>query len=307
MTGFVMVPGWLLARGVTPIALAVYVHLAAHGTWNPGTARYDECRPAIATLAAEAGISENSVRKGLRELLDLGALQAGGKRYDATGGQLPTVYRVIFGEVVAPGGFTSCTPPVHEVKGGGSPPAPNQEPSTKNPHQDSSDATAPNGGTILKDWIDYLSAQGVRTLPGQTKARYGKELKQALADGFEVRLIKHALNLLFQRGKVHNPQLLPSLLIEVQSARSVSGPPAAKPYVQLADEYKAGKAQVEKAYLELAQQLIDGGMPATEAVKVARQQVHERLAAGVSLETCTSSPYIDGVILDEEPKEVEGS
>lgn len=306
-TGFVMIPGWLLDLKPSGNAMLAYCQLASFGTWNPGTGAYDECRPALGTLAERAGISESGLRRALRELMDKGAVVAGGARYDARGGQLPTVYRVIFGVVAPPGG-------VSPVTGGGvtggtpgvSPVTPNQEPSTKNQHQDSSDAAAPNGGTILKEWIDYLSEQGVKTLPGQTKARYGKELKQALADGFPVKLIKHALSLLLQRGKVHNPQLLPSLLIEVQSSRSVSGPPASKPFVQQADEYKGRKVEAERAHSAMVDELIEQGLNVRDAVARA-DEAKRAFLAQEPVASSSGVAYIDGVILSEDPKEVTGS
>lgn len=287
-----MVPGWLLEKRVSPMGLAVYVHMASHGTWNPGTARYDECRPAIATLCAETGLSEGSVRKALRELLDHGALTVGGKRYDSRGGQLPMVYRVIFGEVVPPGGITRNTPPPQPDTPPGVPPnEPNQEPSTKNQHQELQDADAPSASKLLADWIDWLKAKGIETLPGQTKARYGKELKQALADGFSVKVIGKALQTLYQRGKASNPQLLPHILIEVQAIEPVSSPPRqqAKSFRQM----DAEAADAETARMRVAQDLIDQGMQPRAAYNRAK-----------AMETNAGVPYIEGECIDTTAREV---
>lgn len=86
----------------------------------------------------------------------------------------------------------------------------------------------------------------------------------------------------------------------------MSGPPAPKPFVQQADEYKSRKAQAEKAHGLMVDELLEGGTPLKEALA----QADEAKRAFLAQEPVASSsfvPYIEGVILAEEPKEVTGS
>jgi DNA-binding Lrp family transcriptional regulator len=285
-----------------------YCQLASFGTWNPGTGVYDECRPALGTLAERAGMSESNLRRALRALLEKGAIVAGGARYDAKGGQLPTVYRVIFGVLAPPGGVPPVTGGGAARDRGGVPPvAPNQEPSTKNQHQEVLDADAPSAQTILKLFLDYLAAQGITTLHGQTKARLGKEIKAAIDGKVPEKLIRHALHLLYLKGKIGNPSLLPHLIIEVQQAKPVSGPPASKPFVQQADEYKSRKARAEKAHGLLVDHLMETeGKSLAEALAEADEAKRAYLAQE-PVASSSSVAYIEGVILPEDPKEVTGS
>lgn len=108
-TGFGMVPGWLMLRRPSANAVLVYVHLAMHGWFNQGTATYEECKPSKKTLAngdpkrgyPGCGLGEQTVARALRELETLGAI-VGEPRWDAKGGQLPNVYRLMFGGVAEP-------------------------------------------------------------------------------------------------------------------------------------------------------------------------------------------------------------
>jgi len=121
--GFGMVPGWLLVQQPSANALLVYVHLAMFGTFNPGTATYEQCRPSAKTLAngdpkrdyPGTGLSINTVRRALTELEALGAI-VGEPAYDSRGGQLPNVYRLQFGTLHQPGGLpTGGYPPYPPV------------------------------------------------------------------------------------------------------------------------------------------------------------------------------------------------
>ncbi len=105
--GFAMVPGWLLRQKPSANAILVYVHLAMHGTFNVGEARYDSCRPSKKTLANGSpdrgypgcGLSEQVIGRALRELEGLGAIKGEPFFHPRTGAQQPNVYRLIFGEV----------------------------------------------------------------------------------------------------------------------------------------------------------------------------------------------------------------
>src|SRR5215207_7019774 len=145
--GFVMVPAWLRRKKPSGNAVLIYVNLAAFGTWNPETGSYDECRPALATLAEESGLSTATVKRALAELYGLGAVERT-VVIDVLDGQRPSVYRVLFGSVVepskvpAPGGSQVSapritgdppqpTPPLTGDLGGGSRVSHYSEPLTK--------------------------------------------------------------------------------------------------------------------------------------------------------------------------------
>ncbi|MCX5070843.1 helix-turn-helix domain-containing protein [Micromonospora lupini] len=205
--GFAMVPAWLVWKQPTANALTVYVHLALYGTFNPGTATYEQCRPSKRTLAKGdpkkgypgTGLSESTVGRALRELEALNAIK-GEEQYDpATGAQLPTVYRLIFGQVVEetaaqtpvspvtpPPRVTSDTPSPHvtgdtpppitseegaHVTGDTPPVSPvthNQEPHTKNHLTQSSDHPADDrrgGDGELLDEPIQMSLDGAIPAP----------------------------------------------------------------------------------------------------------------------------------------------
>jgi hypothetical protein len=106
--GYAMVPAWLAWKQPSPNALLVYVHLALFGTFNPGTATYEQCRPSKKTLAKGdpdrkykgTGLSESTVGRALRELERLGGIVGEPSFDEKDGSQGPTVYRVVFGAVV---------------------------------------------------------------------------------------------------------------------------------------------------------------------------------------------------------------
>jgi hypothetical protein len=263
-----MVPEWLRVRKPGGAAILVYITLASFGTWNPGSARYDECRPSVPTLAEETGLGESTVRRAIKDLTQLGALEVGGVRRAANGGELPRVYRVVFGQVTAP---PSQVPPpgTPDGTGGVSPDTPggvpemtpNQEPSTKNQHQDflPQDAAADNAGKILKGLIDWLRLpeQGPVELPSRIRGMYAKGIKKLLDEGSDPIRIKLALGRMHDRGKIGSPSLLDSFVVEVQ-CRPVSAPPAApKTFKQMDrddDQAKAKRAEAIDAALVLIQQ-----------------------------------------------------
>jgi hypothetical protein len=133
--GYAMVPGWLLLKEPSPNALVVYVHLAMHGTFNTGEARYEQCRPSKKTLAEGdprrgypgCGLGERTIGRALRELEDLKAIKGEPYFDPKTGAQGATVYRLIFGEIAeepddlpmeeTAGGhpMSPVTPPAHET------------------------------------------------------------------------------------------------------------------------------------------------------------------------------------------------
>lgn len=171
--GFVMIPGWLLDKRPSGNAISAYGHLARRGTFSPGDGTYEECRPSMATLAKDMGVSPDTARRALQELVTLGAI-VGRARFAADGSQLPTAYRVIFGSLTEPaesadtaaasaetsdppgksnrGGLANPIGGASQVCEGGTPnfarpplanSRDNQEPLTNNPHQEEQNLAAP--------------------------------------------------------------------------------------------------------------------------------------------------------------------
>jgi hypothetical protein len=302
-----MVPSWFLDRHPSGTALLAYVALASFGTYNPGTGRYEECRPSIAVLAQRAGVSESHLRRGLAECIELGGVQAVQKRASSKGGSLPTLYRVVFGEVCAPppvegGGTAGGTPPGTAGDTPGVPPvAPNQEGSTQNPspREDPFDAEAsPNAGLIVKGFIDWLAGldEPVKLTPSVI-ARYGREIKTLLGAGFSESLIKRALVVATERGQVSWPSRLQSFVVEVQN-RPVSGPPAAPraPQFKNSEEQAIERRRVRHARAKVLDELMAQGLTfdeAKERIEGATDEDYLKLVA-----PSTVAGYIDGDVID---------
>lgn len=317
-----MFPDWFRRRKPSGPEVLVYINLAAHGTWNPASGTYDECRPSVPTIAEETELSENTVRKALRGLLEHGALQAGGKRYDEKGGQLPTVYRAVFGLVVAPP--QNLNPPTAESEGEGvqknTPPGVpnsegNQEPSTKNQDTKSSfDAEAsPTAQTIIRGFIDWLALpeQSAVQLTKRVIGIYAKTIKQLLGEGFEEILIKRALVEMHQRGMTGRPTLLEGFVVQVQN-RPVSAPPASRP--KLFEEMREDRTAQRKTRSQMIDATMDRlkvenpGMGIAEVVRQAADMVDAHLKDhSDQLKGRTVTGYIDGDVIDNASKEVTGS
>ena len=105
-----MVPAWLRRKKPSGNALLVYVNLAAFGAWNPETGAYEECRPALASLADECGLSPATTKRALAELYGLGAVERRAVWGAEDNRRLPSIYRVIFGAVVEPSEVPAETP-----------------------------------------------------------------------------------------------------------------------------------------------------------------------------------------------------
>jgi hypothetical protein len=134
LAGYVMVPSWFRAKRPSANALLVYVTLAAYGTFDTQAGVYAECRPRLSTIVEDSGLSESTVKRSIGELLELGAVTRRLRFADDGKTPLPTVYRVVFGELLEPSGSTG------EPTGGsadeprvGPPVGSDQEPSTQNP------------------------------------------------------------------------------------------------------------------------------------------------------------------------------
>lgn len=99
-SGYVMVPGWLVQRGLTPDETHVYVHLAMHGTFSPGTGTYESIWPSMTRLSRGAseegypgegypgtGMSKRRIREAIDGLVSKGGLVVT-PRYAQDGAQL---------------------------------------------------------------------------------------------------------------------------------------------------------------------------------------------------------------------------
>lgn len=194
-----MVPGWLLDRQPSGNALLAYVHLAKRGTWNPGTGTYDECRPSMGTLGADMKGSEDKARRGVRELIELGAVKRR-QRFDANGGELPAMYQVIFGTVVGPpvlpeggsqicdgggsqkrdgGGSKSATTPVANLRHNQEPL--NQEPLNQEKHSRASRSKSATAAAA-DSFEEWYAAYPIKRDRGAAAKAYTKALTKAAGD-----------------------------------------------------------------------------------------------------------------------------
>jgi hypothetical protein len=93
----------------------------------------------------------------------------------------------------------------------------------------------------------------------------------------------------------------------MEGVRPISGPPASKPFVQQADEYKSRRARAEKAHGLLVDHLMETeGKTLAEALAEADEAKRAYLAQE-PVASSSAVAYIEGVILPEDPKEVTGS
>lgn len=306
--GFVMVPGWLLARKPSGSDLLVYCNLGSHGTWNPGTGKYDECRPAVPTIAEETGLSENTVRKSIKNLVEIAAIEPGAPRYDARGGQLPTVYRVVFGQVAPPP--QNLNPPGSESEGGvvqpDTPPGvpksePNQEPSTKNPDTQNEKASPSRARRIPDDWkpSPELAAWCLANLvPG---ARWSDESRR-----FVIAQTDMFMDHFRASGKPYKDwDATWRNWMRRAFARDWRGPrpgSAAPTSGAPAGQYKsaavqnAERAERQSTIYKLADELMDKrGMDVDAAIKAATQAIEqrEREGATIGVDPCTVLSYIE--------------
>jgi hypothetical protein len=223
--GFAMVPGWLAKMKPSANAILVYVHLAMFGTFNPGSATYDQCRPSKKTLAhgdakrgyPGTGLSESTVGRALRELEALGAIK-GEPAWDDKGGQLPTVYRLVFGGVVqempekpplslvTPPPVTGDTgAPATDETPGVSPVTHNQEPFTKNPDTKKKIKTPPTPAPTPAPASATAEAEtgGDSTPPADNPAPTGLDLlvaELATAGRWDPDAVREVLLALADRG-----------------------------------------------------------------------------------------------------------
>jgi hypothetical protein len=311
MSGFTMFPEWLRAQKPEPAEVVAYLALAAFGTFNPSTGSYHECRPSIPTLAEETGLSENTLRKAIRSLLQRGALLAGGKRYDEKGGQLPTVYRVVFGVVTPPqnlnqGGADPEGGPVQADTPGGVPKSEgNQEPPTNNPTPKPS--ASPRGSRLPEGWmpgqhlVDWCAAELV---PGGRWSEHTRDFVRRQTGKFADywRAAPGQRGVKKDWDATWRNWMRTAFERDFRPANApISGPPAGA--FPTTAERNAAQRDRQMAQAKRAQDLMDQqGLDAREAYKRAGEEIAQN-----GMRTSTQTGYIDGVVIESGQKEVTGN
>lgn len=148
-----MVPAWLRLAKPSGNAVLAYVTLASYGTFDTDAGVYEECRPRLSVMMVDSGMSESTLKRALSELLKLGAVERTERWAEDGKTRLPSIYRVIFGSIVGPTGFTGGpTPGVTDDPTLGPPVTYNQEPSTQNPPTKKPSASQ-RGTRLPEDWV----------------------------------------------------------------------------------------------------------------------------------------------------------
>lgn len=149
-----MFPEWLRAKKPSPNAYVAYVTLGSFGTFNPRTGCYDECRPSMARMCEESGLSESVMKRAILELIKIGGARRR-LRFKADGSPAPSSYELVFGEVREPspnsadlGGAASGPTWGQERAQVGPSADPNQEPSTNNPLPKTGMSTSCHGSQL---------------------------------------------------------------------------------------------------------------------------------------------------------------
>ncbi len=75
--------------------------------------------------------------------------------------------------------------------------------------------TPPNAGLILRDFLDYCTEQEIQ-IPEKLKGHYAAEIKKAVDEKFETKLIKNALASMLDDDVANRPSLLSNRLVEIQ-------------------------------------------------------------------------------------------
>lgn len=302
-----MIPGWLFALKPDANDLLVYATLARFGRFDTLAGVYEECRPALSTIAEQAGISVSSVKRGIGNLLRLGAVERQQRWAEDGKTQLPSVYRVIFGSIIGPqeqGGFTG--EPRGESTGepgGGSPVSQDPEPSTQN--QDTQKPSAsPRGTRLTKDWrpSEDLIEWARTNAPGVGWKEHEKFVDYWLAKPGKggVKLDWDATWRNWMRRASERVVL----------ANGSSSGQQNVTYTQRNDLYRIAKDQLKLQQSDMIEKLIEKGVPTAQAFKAGEAWLTEQITrlASSPVETNAGVPYIDGVVLQgNDPKEVTGS
>lgn len=105
-----MIPNWLLLKQPTGNAILTYCHLARFGTLDHEIGEWTDIFPSMSLLQERTGLAENTLRRCLSELEDLGALTRETRARD-NGSQTTNRYRLFFGTLAPPPQQLVPTPP----------------------------------------------------------------------------------------------------------------------------------------------------------------------------------------------------
>ena len=291
MSGYVMIPGWLLQAQPSGNAVLIYATLASFGTFDTAAGTYEECRPALATIVERSGMSLSNVKRAIAELLDLKAVTRTERFADDGRTQLPSVYRVVFGAIVGPGGSAGGPPPPSTGGPRGGPRADqNQEPSTQNPDTKKPSAS-PRGTRVPDDFkpSDEMVAWARQHAPGVGWREHDRFMDYWRAQPGQrgVKLDWVATWRNWMRKAADD---------RIASARPTSGPP-------LFEERREQRQQEQRTAAQIADQLIaeDPKLPIAEALRLARELLTlQGQVDGKSLNGRAPTGYIDGEVIDDQ-------
>ena len=108
---FSIIPEWLIESQVSDNAVRVYATLCRYADKIDGT-----CWPSISTIGKRCGKSPSSVKRGIKELKDIGAIEVKPRFLEDNAGQTSNLYIIKFN----PAYKTDTTPHIKDDTGGSS-------------------------------------------------------------------------------------------------------------------------------------------------------------------------------------------
>lgn len=300
-SGYVLVPSWLLDLQPDGAELRAYCHLASFGRFDTAKGLYEECRPSLASLSERSGLSETHLKRALSGLLGKGAIERT-QRYAEDGKTcLPSVYRVIFGSLVGPGGAASG-PGGGAADGpeGGPPVGRNPEPDTQNQSTQKKDTSSapPRRGTRLPE--DFVVSEQMRAwyrdnvgarINGAAEHEKFMDYWRAAAGAKGVKLDWPATWRNWMRTAMERAGTAPT------SGAPAGAAAAGKPRYPSAAERERARMESEQEILLAAEKHVEehGGNPEDGAAVFA---VVARIKSGeLPLAGRTVMPYIEGEIV----------
>lgn len=306
MSGYVMVPGWLLDLQPDGAELRMYCTLARFGRFDTVAGVYEECRPAMSTAAEAAGMSLAHAKRAIAGLLEKGAITRSERWAEDGKTRLPSVYRVIFGSLVGPSderGRLADEPGgrLADEPGVGSPVSQNPEPNTQNQNtqkKDSSSASPRRGTRLPEDFYPdaelrrwYVDNIG-NAIDGQTEHEKFKDYWTAQPGAKGVKLDWRATWRNWMRTAM-----------ERSGRRPTSGAPAgaaqAPRYPSAAEREQARRDAEHQRLLDVEAWMEANGMdPENHEQTMA---VLDQIKAGkLTIADRTVMPYIDGEVVRED-------
>lgn len=310
--GFTIIPNsWLRDPRISAKAKGLLAYIASHAEGYVLT---------IEQMRREMHDAETSIRSGLEALEQAGYLKR--ERQRDEGGRLG---HYTWKLEVSPAQDQTTKPSLDNPGWKTSPPKKTSSKKTTEEDQEdpsAADASAPNAGDILREFIDWMRGQVTPiNLTSQQIARLGKEVKVALSStGIEVATVKWTLVEMFRRGKLAYPSTFGAVLLDVQAGkvRPISAPPAYAEEPGGGGQFKTAATQHAEQHrreLEIATMadvlMAERDLGLDEAYQVAKD-LHAKGArpqATVSsvdkgVDGCTGVPYIEGEITA--PQAIEG-